>query len=132
MYAFHPSLVLSLLVVIIPLFDIIVATYNYYYDYLFVISQIEPEEKQSNEVARHSIKWLKKSVPELYPCLVDGLKWNFKGLSMHHVQHVQQRIYWALIWMMKTINQIAMEKCLIADPYLSIDCATCRSIEQSF
>ena len=56
MYAFHPSLVLSLLVVIIPLFDIIVATYNYYYDYLFVISQIEPEEKQSNEVAGHSIK----------------------------------------------------------------------------
>ena len=52
MYAFHPSLVLSLLVVIIPLFDIIVATYNYYYDYLFVISQIEPEEKRSDEVAR--------------------------------------------------------------------------------
>ena len=50
MYAFHP--LFSLLVVIIPLFDIIVATYNYYYDYLFVISQVNPKRKINDGVAR--------------------------------------------------------------------------------
>ena len=50
MYAFHP--LFSLLVVIIPLFDIIVATYNYYYDYLFVISQVNPKRKENDNVAR--------------------------------------------------------------------------------